>query len=220
MALKNHKLILILGIFLIVFALSCQKKEVKINEISDQNELSKIIADKKTGYSNYVRAIQQLDANLTPSFWSSIANDEDYSYEKRQVAVVELFQRFVKPGITLNQLGDILNKPTWLKDDDINLIEYHTGPSLLKYLYPGSVFYMFLFRDIRPQYQVTIGIRIEGKITKEDFLKAIKGQEVGQNINDAKILETGMDTIVYKKGFQPSDLYDTSSYIQKKEGAK
>jgi len=236
MKVSQRKIILILGIFLLVFAVSCQKREIKINEIGDQNELMKIIADKKTGYSNYVRAIQQLDANLTPSFWSSIANDKSYSDKKRQVAVVELFQRFVHPGITMKQFADVLNKPTWLKDNEVDFSPIGTGYYPLKKFGPGIVFFIYPFSNIRYDEGFWfIAIRIEGEISwhdfsksihheetecKRDFLKAIRGEEVNLNMRNAKILDIGMITFEYKNNFWPPDLYDTSSYIQKKEGAK
>jgi len=83
-----------------------------------------IIADPRATTNELVRALLTLrDSKVTnepPTFWSAIANSSEYSIDHRRRAVFQLLARHFHSGMTLGQIGVLLDHPTWLDDQRVN----------------------------------------------------------------------------------------------------
>src|SRR4051812_45305067 len=66
---------------------------------------------------------QLKNAKESSDCWREVANNPDYSKERRRLAVFRLFKAHVKKGVTLKQLANILLNPSWFDLDDILVIE-------------------------------------------------------------------------------------------------
>src|SRR6266576_23758 len=49
------------------------------------------------------------------AFWAKLANNTSVEPSCRRVCVLELFRRHVRPGMSLGQVADLLDNPTWLE---------------------------------------------------------------------------------------------------------
>jgi hypothetical protein len=78
----------------------------------------RVIADVHATTNELIHALQALQAskstNEPPEFWSAIANSTNYNVDHRRRAVLQLFARHFKPGMTIHQIALLLNHPTWL----------------------------------------------------------------------------------------------------------
>jgi len=183
--------------FVVIIAfLGCKDRQNIM--IKDPNELLSVIANRNISYKKLVKTVEKLsEVTEASTFWSDIANSQKYSKKHRRIAIVELFLRHIKPGMTLSQLARILDNPNWLQSNNVNLVTDVFGWLPLKKLSPGTVFHIWLFPET-PGLIWSISLRISGEITKDDFLKAIWGQEVDPQVLNAQILEIGMCTPDYK----------------------
>ena len=118
-----------------------------------------------------------MNAEELPDFWSAIANDQGYSEDRRRHAVFMLFQRHVKVGISLHELGKILNHPVWLKPDNILVVQSLGGQVPVEFNLQDTIFRLSVFpnlTDDRLGYWA-IYCRIEGKISAEEAYEILNG---------------------------------------------
>lgn len=52
-----------------------------------------------------------------------IANDPSFPLAERRTAVLQLFLHHVRPGMTLAEVGALLDRAPWLDDADVTLVE-------------------------------------------------------------------------------------------------
>lgn len=174
-------------IVLIATCLGCAEKE-------DPNTPLSTIANEKVRYKDLVKVVQKLGpATESPKFWSDIANSTEYAKLHRRIAVIELIKRHTKSGMKLSHLVQILDNPVWLEDSNVRIITVLAGYIPLKELSPGTIFEIRVFPELNGL-EWSIYLRVSGKIRQDDFLKVLHGQDVGQQIIDAKILEIGLGT--------------------------
>lgn len=159
------------------------------------NEWLAVLADPNSTLEQLDEAIAHLDkAGESPGFWSAIANSPDCRPEHRRLAVRELFKRHVKPGMTLAELGELLDDPTWLADDDVSAVTAVGGKVPVSMTPGDSVFVVALFPKL-PGEQTShwaIYLRVEGKVEREGLLQALRdgsGPAAGR-----KLLEIGLFT--------------------------
>jgi hypothetical protein len=56
-----------------------------------------------------------MTTNEPASFWTAIANNPEYGCDQRQRAALQLFARHFHSGMTIGNIGRMLNHPTWLE---------------------------------------------------------------------------------------------------------
>ena len=156
-------------------------------------ELEKI-ANAGITKDSLLKALLALDeVNENPQFWSDIANDSSFSDTHRRYAVFMLFKRHIKTGISIEEFRKLLGKPSWLTYDDISLIEAVGGEIPMEFTLTDSIFVWNVFPDLpdgRWQHWA-IYIKIEGKISREDFYNAISNSDGGASpeIKNKRLLE-------------------------------
>lgn len=153
-----------------------------------------IIADKDAKEAELVQAIRKLGPVSEPaSFWADIANNQEYSSAQRRHCVFQLFKRHVKPGMTLSELAQTLDNPTWLEDDDVTVLLDLAGHIPVKWTADNTVVVLSVFPNV-PDGRLAhwaIYVSISGHIDQEEFINVIRGRQVAQRIKDAKILQLG-----------------------------
>jgi hypothetical protein len=117
---------------------------------------------------------------------TTIANDPAYSPEERRTAVLRLFREHVRPGMTLAEVGDLLEGAPWLDDGDVTVVE-DVGGAL----------------PVRPSEGVTIAriavlpssgspsfvfLAIAGEVDGSDVAAALRGAGGA----DAEVVEIGV----------------------------
>lgn len=92
-----------------------------------------IVADKGADLEQVLLALLAIErtdeVTEPPTFWSSIANSEEYSAPHRHVCAYELLKRHVLPGMTLGELALVLDRPNWLLPyHGVKVYEHEFGP--------------------------------------------------------------------------------------------
>ena len=127
------------------------------------------------------------------SFWTKIANSDAFSADHRRRAIFALFGRHVAPGITLGELGKILNHPTWLRDDDIEIITVLGGKLPVHFSVEDTVILAVVFASVPDGiYQSwAIYVKAAGKVDRAQVRAALRGDKSASKAAAAKILELG-----------------------------
>jgi hypothetical protein len=107
----------------------------------------------------------------------------------------------------LSELSTILDKPTWLKDTDVSVVDRLYGYLPLNKLSPGTVFHIRVFPEL-PKLRWGISLRISGQVGLEDFLKVLNSQDAQQHVKDATILELGLCTPGFRDGIWQAGVDD------------
>jgi len=163
-------------------------------------ELLTTIAKKGVPDAELARAIAKLEMppSEPPQYWSRIANDPGYGDSHRRRAVFQLFRRHVRVGMALSELAHLLDHPTWLRGDDVRLIDILAGHIPVQ-LNPDKDETVFVLIVLREPDQDTSGIylRIAGKISLQRFRDLILNA-TEDGIGHAAVLEVG-----YSEGRRP-----------------
>jgi hypothetical protein len=153
------------------------------------------IADPKIKQEALVEAIQQLGpVTEEPGFWSAIANDDNYSQDHRRRAVYELIQRHVYSGMTLADMAEILDDPTWLKDEDVTMVTIVGGKLPVKWSMEDTIFILHIFPGLpdRQYANWAAYIKISGKVERQSIVDVLRGRPVEQAATGATVLEVGL----------------------------
>jgi hypothetical protein len=119
------------------------------------------------------------------AFWAELANNADLEASCRRVCVLELFRRHVQPGMSLDEVADILDGPTWLEESDVTDFAQYSGYVPLPLTQGDGDFGIHVLA--RPLERGWIMIKVKGICTKAQFVSALKGR--GDNkIRDASIV--------------------------------
>lgn len=159
------------------------------------NKLLSVIADPKVDKQTLIETIQKLGEVIeSAQFWTAIANSDEYSKDHRRRAVFQLFQRFVSPGMTLFALAQILDNPRWLADEDISLVTVLGGEISVTWTLEDTVFVLVVFPDLPDGRYANwaIYLKVSSKVSREDFIKVIRGESVTEKVKNAKVLELGL----------------------------
>ena len=150
-----------------------------------------VIADRDASATRLVDAIRGLGPVTEPArSWSAIANDDGYSPEHRRRAVFELFRRHASPGMTLGDLGRLLDGATWLHDDDVSVVTALGGKIPVEWTLADTVFVLAVFPDL-PGDRFThwaVYVRAAGKVERGEFLQALRMEAIGPT----EVLEIGL----------------------------
>ena len=85
------------------------------------------LMDSSTSFTDFARAADALPRGAKGDrwqLWTKIANNAAYAGPQRQRAVLELFKRHVHPSMTLWQLANRLDNPTWLVKGAVSIEPY------------------------------------------------------------------------------------------------
>jgi hypothetical protein len=156
-----------------------------------QNKDYRLIADKRASKQELLAAVRTLhDVVEPPSFWSDIANDAEYSSDHQRICIFQLFSRHVHAGMTLLQLAAVLNKPRWLKRENIMKITSLYGKVPVLFNLEDSIF--AIRPGLPPENYSAIYLRIRGKEVEPDGLfDLLKGISDGHRYGEKVVLEVG-----------------------------
>jgi len=124
-------------------------------------------------------------------YWTAIANDEQLESWRRAVSIYLLFERHVKKDITLNKLADLLNKPKWIKEKAVSVVEFVFGFNVPLETSPEDTLLsvlVFSNKDLSKHKKEAFGIliKVSGRMDRKEFIAAIMKQEKTKHGN-AKI---------------------------------
>jgi hypothetical protein len=122
-----------------------------------------------------------------PAFWTTIANNEEYSVGHRSRAVFALFRRHCYAD-TVRSLGLKLEPAKWLKDGDIQAFEseVHVGPMpIIEINDTDSIF------DVKVLGGFSVYVRVSEKMSRDDFSRLLRNDrtDLVTSRSDGVILE-------------------------------
>ena len=83
----------------------------------------RVISNPQTRTNELVDALRVLRnsswTNEPPEFWSHIANSTNYPVDSRRRAFLQLFERHFRSGMTLPEIGRMIDHPKWIRRYDI-----------------------------------------------------------------------------------------------------
>ena len=151
-----------------------------------------IIANKDASKEQLTEALSQIGSEPSEKseFWVKIANDPSYSDFHRRLAIAHLFKRHIREKDRIYKMSTILNKPTWLKANDVNLVDKLSGKIPVKFTLEDTIF-SILILPTKDNNNLIIYLRIQGKVELERF-RALLIDNKKDQIEDREILEVGM----------------------------
>jgi hypothetical protein len=150
------------------------------------------IARRDVEEAEFMRAIESLGAvTESPRFWTDLANSPDFGKIRRGHCVMQLFRRHVPPGTKLSGLGRVLDRPDWLRDEDVDVVADLGGKVPVRWTLEDTVFVLRVVPEL-PGKSEAVYLRVSGKVDRGAFLKALRGQEVDPGTADATVLEIGI----------------------------
>lgn len=150
-----------------------------------------VIADKHVDQQTLLSAIHALgDVVEPPAFWSAIANDPEYRPDHRRICVFQLFKRHAREGMHVYQLAHTLDKPTWLKAENIFIVRSLHGKIPVALTPDDTVFFIRI--GLPTDNNSAVYMRIAGKdLDQKDLFNVLKDLTDDQKHGDAIVLEIG-----------------------------
>ena len=185
----------IVAVLLVALFGSIGCSETKAGNLPKMDSVLATIADPSVSQDALVQALRQLGPTTEPaSFWTKIANSTSYGPDQRRRAVFELFERHVGAGLTLGQLADLLDHPTWLEAADVSVVDRLGGKIPVSWNPQDTVFVLAVFPNLPDGRYAhwAIYLRVSGKVDRDDFVRAIRGEAVPNAVRDARLLEFGL----------------------------
>lgn len=156
------------------------------------NKTLLIISNKEIDEKELLEAIQQLsDVNESADFWNDIAKNSGYGKLHRAHCIFQLFKRHISVGMNLYRFGELLRNPTWLKNEDIEIVNALNGEIPVTWTLNDTIFVFRIFPELSNKYSFAIYLRILGKIDRNDLIWLLRGNEVNQVMKNVTILEVG-----------------------------
>jgi hypothetical protein len=97
-------------------------------------EMLRVISDPNTTHLQFVHALQELaelkTVNEPSAFWTAIANNPKFRTDHRRRAILQLFYRHFKPGMTFADVGRMLDHATWIQNTNAWFEVAVEGPPL------------------------------------------------------------------------------------------
>lgn len=130
--------------------------------------------------------------NESPAFWKDIANNPAFSDLHRRRAVMQLFYRYVRVGMTLRELGDVMKGSTWIKDSDIVSVQLFSG-TLPLHSTTGNIFGIGVLPTHDADGGYNVCLKMETGVTRDAIAEAILRGPDRLNSPDAqaKIIDIG-----------------------------
>jgi len=181
-----------LGVLILVaLLLVCQIARANETEPPMNAEPYTTIAKKNVGQAELKEAINKLGLPVNESghFWSQIANDQQYSNFHRKSAVFQLFRRHVRAGMNLSEFAHLLERPIWLRPEDVQLVDVLDGKIPVDLVAQDTVFVIKVLPQSGKEVS-SIYLRIHGKVSKKSLLSLIWDGDQG-DIDDMNIVQIG-----------------------------
>lgn len=117
-----------------------------------------------------------------------VSNDSHLPIKVRRDAARELFQKYIKAGMTLDKVGGILERVTWLKRENIEELSLIGGYLPIEIRPGDSIFRIDLFPAADG---VFVFIAFDGKLSLNQFWGAIIGEKTApaRTIRSIALLE-------------------------------
>jgi len=130
--------------------------------------------------------------NESPAFWKDIANNQAFSDLHRRRAVMQLFYRHVRVGMTLRELGEVMKGSTWIKDSDIVSVRLFSG-TLPLHSTTGNIFGIGVLPTHDADGGYNVWFKMEDGVSRDAIAEAILRGPDRLNSADAQttILEIG-----------------------------
>jgi hypothetical protein len=148
----------------------------------------RVIADPHVSTNELIRALKEVRSSGTtnepPQFWSSIANDTNYSIDHRKRAALQLFARHFKPGMTIHEVAGLLSRPNWLSQRGCNFFSMGGLP-------PGAsdddnwAWACIFFNDPQPA-AIWFGFKSAVNGNGRDLYQCLEGNPQNPLIDDAQ----------------------------------
>jgi hypothetical protein len=172
----------------------CPHTRFRVDERRECNmkSLFSTISNKRISAPDLLRAIRKLGRVTEPStFWSNIANSPKYRTNHRLQCVYQLIRRHVKKGMKLCELATILDHPTWLTNDDIQIFTIVSGKVPVNWTFEDTVFVLIIFGAKEPMatHNGAIYFRTSGHIQLKNLVRILRGKPVAERTKNSRILE-------------------------------
>lgn len=130
--------------------------------------------------SDVVRLIERLRASPPTDeeakLLRQIANSNTQSDIRRRRAVLQLFDRHVRTGMRVGELGGLLANPSWLKKE--NVVEVRVVAGLLPVrIVPGETIFVIVPRLPPEDKSTGVYLRVEGSASPESLYDALLGKK-------------------------------------------
>ena len=122
-----------------------------------------------------------------------IAGSDAYSPDRRRRAVVELFRRHVRPGMTLADLARVLDDPAWLRDDDLSVVDVLGGKIPVSWTLEDTVLVLGVLPGLPDDPSWSIYLRVAGKVELAGVLAVLHGRDAPPDVARAEIREVGYE---------------------------
>jgi hypothetical protein len=165
----------------------CHSK-VQIPEELDSNSLLNVISAKSTSRQDLawaVLSLRRFPVEEKPSFWTTILADKEYGDYHRKKCLAELFRRHIRPGISVMQLGKLVNCSDLFTGEC--LFDVSMASKLPVRWTGGGSIIMFQPSFARTgQHYLGIYMQMSDRMSTEQFLALMNGHALD---DDAVIME-------------------------------
>ncbi len=185
-------------IFIIIFNYACANRPNKIHNMKIMDANFSIISNPNSSKTLLLKALKEFDqASDEPStFWVDISNNNAYNDDHRRRAIFMLFKRHISNDITLYELSTHLKKPDWVKIENLQIVQTVGGGLPVNFNFDDTIIVVQIFPSLSDGRweNWAIYLRIEGKISLENFYKIISGsgRKGKSELNGRRLLEFGL----------------------------
>ena len=132
------------------------------------------IADPNTKESDVLALMKRLRAapptDEQAKLWAQIANSDQYSDDRRRRALLLLFERHVRSGMELRTVASLLANPTWLKKENVHIVDL-IGGSVPVDLLPGETVFLVGFEFSSTSCEACVCfLRVQGELLESEEL--------------------------------------------------
>jgi hypothetical protein len=130
-----------------------------------------------------------------PELWAAVANSSWTNEPVRRNCAHRLFHHYVRAGMKVSRLAELLNNPNWISDSDISALGDGTRYSFFEGYSPVELRLedtVFIILRIPAQEEGTesVWFRIDGTMSRERFIEFLRCKLISPK-EDTTILEVG-----------------------------
>jgi len=124
-----------------------------------------------------------------PELWAAVANSSRANEPARRNCAHRLFHHYVRAGMKVSRLAELLNNPNWISDSDISALGDGTRDSFFEGYSPVEMFIIIRIPD-QADGTESVWFRIDGTISRERFIEFLRCKLISPQ-EDTTILEVG-----------------------------
>jgi hypothetical protein len=167
------------SVLMVALLLSLIAAPLAIRAAGHESEagLLSAIAERSIPEQDLIEAISKLGlpAQEPPQYWSRMANDPTYPNYHRRRAVIELFKRHAHVGMRLSEVRHLLACPTWLRAEDVILIEAIFGGHIPVRLGRGDTVFDLSVLPEAGMGRWVVYLRLTRRVEEEKFRSLLLG---------------------------------------------